>query len=275
VLEFIAFYACDFDVLRIETTLPIGDILDSMDNCTVRAMKCRRDHPCTKTIDGVLFTNDGKTLLAYPDMADGYPLRRARRVERIEGIHNEYLQTVSLPIGLQSIGDYGFSGCVRLQSIALPLTVKEIGKEVFSACVSLELVSLPEGLEAEKDERGYWEEYYPDDALFRGDNGDTLGGERRAAGSACRPGAERGKRIREPVRNRGREKSGHSAAGKQDRGHGAVSKRQSGSEGTPDQPNAGVGQAGRHGVYAPGNAVFLCRRSAEGDHGGLVEPPAL
>lgn len=178
VLENWAFYACDFDVLRIETTLPIGDILDSMDNCTVRAYEAPEDHPLYKTIDGVLFTKDGKTLLAYPDRRTDTHYDVPAGVERIEGIHNEYLQTVSLPIGLQSIGDYGFSGCVRLQSIALPLTVKEIGKEIFSACVSLELVSLPEGLEAEKDERGYWEEYYPDDALFRGDNGDTLGGER-------------------------------------------------------------------------------------------------
>ena len=178
VLEFIAFYACDFDVLRIESTLPIGDILDSMDNCTVRAYEAPEDHPLYKTVDGVLFTKDGKTLLAYPDRRTDTHYDVPAGVERIEGIHNEYLQTVSLPIGLQSIGDYGFSGCVRLQSIALPLTVKEIGKEVFSACVSLELVSLPEGLEAEKDERGYWEEYYTDDALFRGDHVDTLGGER-------------------------------------------------------------------------------------------------
>ena len=178
VLEFIAFYACDFDVLRIETTLPIEDILDSMDNCTVRAYEAPEDHPLYKTVDGVLFTKDGKTLLAYPDRRTDTHYDVPAGVERIEGIHNEYLQTVSLPIGLKSIGDYGFSGCVRLQSIALPLTVKEIGKEIFSACVSLELVSMPEGLEAEKDERGYWEEYYPDDAIFRGDNGDTLGGER-------------------------------------------------------------------------------------------------
>ena len=178
VLEYIAFYACDFDVLRIETTLPIEDILDSMDNCTVRAYEAPEDHPLYKTVDGVLFTKDGKTLLAYPDRRTETHYDVPAGVERIEGIHNEYLQTVSLPIGLKSVGDYGFSGCTRLQSIALPLTVTEIGKEIFNCCVSLELVSMPEGLEAEKDESGYYEEYYPDDAIFRGDNGDTLGGAR-------------------------------------------------------------------------------------------------
>ena len=72
------------------------------------------------------------------------------------------------------IGPDGFSDCTRLQSIALPLTVREIGEDIFHNCVSLELVSLPEGLEAERNENKWWVEYYPDDAIFRGDNGDTL-----------------------------------------------------------------------------------------------------
>ena len=187
VLEFISFYACDFDVLRIETTLPIEDILDSMDNCTVRAYEAPEDHPLYKTVDGVLFTKDGKTLLAYPDGRTDTHYDVPAGVERIADIHNENLKTISLPIGLKSIDDYGFSGCARLQSIALPLTVTEIGKEIFSGCLSLELVSMPEGLEAEKDESGNWVEYYPDDALFRGDNGDTLGGA-RSEGEVSAPG---------------------------------------------------------------------------------------
>lgn len=178
VLEHYAFYGCDFGVLRIETTLPMEDVLSSMDYCSVSAYEVPEDHPLYKTVDGVLFSRDGKTLLAYPDNRKAEHYDVPAGVERIEGLHNEYLKTISLPIGLKSVGDYGFSGCTRLQSIALPLTVTEIGKEIFNCCVSLELVSMPEGLEAEKDESGYYEEYYPDDAIFRGDNGDTLGGAR-------------------------------------------------------------------------------------------------
>lgn len=177
VLENWTFYACDFGVLRVETTLPVEDILNSMDNCVVYAYDVPEDHPLYKTIDGVLFTKDGKTLLDYPSGRTETHYDVPAGVERIENLSNEYLKTVSLPIGLKSIGDYGFAGCVRLQSIALPLTVREIGKEIFNCCVSLEMVSLPEGLEADKDDNR-WVEYYPDDALFRGDNGDTLGGER-------------------------------------------------------------------------------------------------
>lgn len=176
VLEKGAFYRCSFDMLRVETTLPATDILDCLYDCLVAAYEVPEDHPRYKSVDGVLFSKDGKTLLAYPNdrKAEHYDVPAG--VERIGNgaFGSEYLKTISLPIGLKSVGDYAFSGCTRLQSIALPLTVKEIGKGIFNECVSLELVSLPEGMEAVRDENYYWAEYYPDDAIFRGDNGDTL-----------------------------------------------------------------------------------------------------
>ena len=188
VLEQDALYNCGIDKLRIETTLPADDVLYSIRDCTVTAYEVPEGHPLYKTIDGVLFSNDGKTLISYPNGRQETHYDVPAGVERIESraICNECLKTVSLPIGLKSIGDYGFSGCTRLQSIALPLTVSEIGSGVFSQCVSLELVSLPEGLEAEKGS-GDWGKYYPDDAFFRGDNGDTLGGA-RSAGRIDAPG---------------------------------------------------------------------------------------
>ncbi|MBR3017133.1 MAG: leucine-rich repeat domain-containing protein [Clostridia bacterium] len=175
-LENGAFYACTFDTFRIEATLPASDILKSLYDCLVAAYEVPEDHPLYKSVDGVLFSKDGKTLLAYPNYSKAEHYDVPAGVEHIgeKAFSNEYLKTVSLPIGLKSVGDYGFADCTRLQSIALPLTVKEIGKRIFSYCISLELVSLPEGLEAEKIENKWWAEYYPDDAIFRGDNGDTL-----------------------------------------------------------------------------------------------------
>ena len=176
ILDSYAIYCCTMDVLRIETALPADEILDGLEDCLVAAYEVPEDHPLYKTIDGVLFSKDGKTLLAYPNYKKATHYDVPAGVERIEAgaFGNEYLKTISLPIGLKSVGDYGFSGCTRLQSIALPLTVREIGKDIFHNCVSLELVSLPEGLDAERIENKWWVEYYPDDAIFRGDNGDTL-----------------------------------------------------------------------------------------------------
>ncbi len=172
-----AFYGCTFDTLRIEASVPYKDIAYSIwDHCTVGAYEAPEDHPLYKTVDGVLFTRDGKTLLSYPNGKQDAHYDVPAGVERI-GDHAfreaEALKTVSLPIGLKAVEDGAFRGCTRLQSIALPLTVREMGEKVFDYCVSLELVSLPESMEAERTEGKWWVAYYPDDQLFRGDNGDT------------------------------------------------------------------------------------------------------
>ncbi|MBR4458089.1 MAG: leucine-rich repeat protein [Clostridia bacterium] len=182
-----AFVHCTFDVLRIESAMPVETVLDSLYDCSVIAFEVPEDHPLLRSVDGVLFSKDGKTLLSYPGGRTDTHYDVPAGVERIANIHNESLQTVSLPIGLRSVDDFAFSFCTRLQAIALPLTVRELGRDVFYCCVSLETVSLPDGLTAERDEDGRDAEYYADDALFRGDNGDTLGGA-RSEGRIAAPG---------------------------------------------------------------------------------------
>ena len=169
-----AFYACRFDVFRIEAELPWEQLWFGILDCTVKAWEVPEDHPLYTVIDGALYTRDGKTLLNYPNGRTDAHWDVPAGTERIArlAIRNEYLKTVSLPVGLLAVEDWAFAGCGWLQAVAFPLTVREIGRYVFDGCVSLELVSLPQGLTADRDEDG-WSVYYPDDAIFRGDNGDT------------------------------------------------------------------------------------------------------
>ena len=176
VLEAGAFEFCFFDVLRIESTLPAQELLNSFYDCTVITYEVPEDHPLYHAIDGVLFFKDGKTLLAYPGgrMDEHYDVPAG--VEHIwpYAFGTDYLKTISLPIGLKTIGNGAFSDCSRLQCIAIPLTVTEIGDYSFWGCVSLELVSLPDGLTANKNDNPRFVQYYTDDFIYRGDNGDTL-----------------------------------------------------------------------------------------------------
>ena len=176
VLENRAFVYCYFNVLRIESTLPAQDVLGSFNDCIIDAYEVPEDHPLYQAIDGVLFSKDGKTLLAYPNGRTDEHYDVPAGVEHIvrNAFGTNYLKTISLPIGLKTIADAAFAGCGRLQSIAVPLTVTEIGKDAFWCCVSLELVSLPDGLTINKDINSRYVQYYTDDFLYRGDNGDTL-----------------------------------------------------------------------------------------------------
>ncbi len=193
-----AFLYCTFDTLRIECAVPWWQLSMALDECRVKAYEVPDGHPLYKTIDGVLFSADGKTLISYPNYSQAAHYDVPPGVERIgeRAIRNEYLRTVSLPVGLKAVEDYAFSGCNRLQAVSLPLTVEEIGQDVFHECVSLELVSLPEGMTADRTENSWWVQYYPNDRIFRGDNGDTyLEGEKpehmedySASGSLYEPG---------------------------------------------------------------------------------------
>ena len=168
------FIYCGIKTLRIECALPVDQIYYSMYDSYIDAYEVPEDHPLYKTIDGVLYSKDGKTLLLYPNSREDEHFDVPAGVECIARhafCGNEYLKTVSLPIGLKTLEDLAFAGCGSLQSIAVPLTVTHIGTDVFYSCIALERVSLPAGLEADKDDS--WCEYYPDDSLFRGDNWDT------------------------------------------------------------------------------------------------------
>mgnify|MGYP004672338995 FL=1 len=176
VLESNAFVYCNFNVLRIESTLPAQELLNSFYDCMVVTYEVPEDHPLYQAIDGVLFSKDGKTLLAYPGGRTDEHYDVPAGVEYIwpYAFGTDYLKTISLPIGLKTIGNGAFSDCGRLQSIAIPLTVTEIGDYAFWGCVSLELVSLPDGLTINKDINSKYVQYYTDDFIYRGDNGDTL-----------------------------------------------------------------------------------------------------
>lgn len=78
------------------------------------------------SIDGNLYSKDGKTLLLY---AKG-----------------KKEKTVTIPDGVTAIGDYAFQGCSELTSVVIPNSLKSIGNKAFSDCVNLSGIELPNGL---------------------------------------------------------------------------------------------------------------------------------
>ena len=61
--------------------------------------------------------------------------------------NNDVIQRVTLPEGIQVIGDQAFFNCVALETINLPSTLVEIGVSAFNNCLSLHSdMLLPDGL---------------------------------------------------------------------------------------------------------------------------------
>lgn len=100
-----------------------------------------------KSVDGILFSKDGKKIVAYP------PARSDDKYEIPTGVcemDNGSFQfgsfiSVSLPEGITDIPDNAFSYCTALKEVKLPSTLKTIGKWGFEAC-ALTSIDIPESV---------------------------------------------------------------------------------------------------------------------------------
>ena len=80
-----------------------------------------------KSIDGVLYSNDGKTLLRYPI--------------------NKTADTFTIPNGVTKIDRYAFSDCEKLKLVIFPDSLTIIDIFAFLRCSSLDHVSLSNNLQ--------------------------------------------------------------------------------------------------------------------------------
>ena len=80
------------------------------------------------SVNGVLYTKSGNTLVIYPD--------------------KKQQETYVVPEGVTSIDDNAFSNCTGLSSVTIPESVKSIGKKAFNNCTRLSSVTILGGVES-------------------------------------------------------------------------------------------------------------------------------
>jgi hypothetical protein len=79
-----------------------------------------------KSIDGNLYTKDGKELILY--------------------CKGKQEKSFVIPDGVTSIGDYVFNSCTSLESVTLPNSVTSIGKQAFYSCELLASITIPDSV---------------------------------------------------------------------------------------------------------------------------------
>ncbi|MDE6728565.1 MAG: leucine-rich repeat domain-containing protein, partial [Oscillospiraceae bacterium] len=83
------------------------------------------NNPNFKSVDGVVFSKDGKTIVAYPVAKSG---------------------KYEIPADVNTIAEAAFASCPKLTSVTIPEGVTDIPENAFSYCTSLAEVKLPSTL---------------------------------------------------------------------------------------------------------------------------------
>ena len=93
-----------------------------------------------KAVDGVLFTKDGKTLVAYSmgDISSYYYVPAGTEVIARSAFNDSYrLQYIYFPDSLKTIEPYAFAYCESLWAVTFTPNITRIGDSAFRSCVNL------------------------------------------------------------------------------------------------------------------------------------------
>ncbi len=102
-----------------------------------------------KSIDGNLYSKDGKTLVQYAIGKEGETFEIPTGVTTIGNdafSECKSLKSIIIPNSVTSIGGGAFFDCSSLTSVTIPNSVTEIGENAFSNCESLKSIIIPDGV---------------------------------------------------------------------------------------------------------------------------------
>ena len=100
-------------------------------------------------IDGVVYTNDGKTAVAYPagNPAENYTVLDGTQKIGIAAFYGSWnLRGVTVPAGVDEFYEYAFFDCEKVCGYSLPDTLETVGPYSMAKNYSLSSVSLPDSV---------------------------------------------------------------------------------------------------------------------------------
>lgn len=107
---------------------------------SITSITVDEENPSYKSIDGNLYSKDGKVIIKYANAKTETSFIIPDSVTRIEKgafQSSQNLESISIPDSVDYIGDFAFQHCSNLVSVAIPKNVTFIPEWAFSYCVAL------------------------------------------------------------------------------------------------------------------------------------------
>ena len=130
------------------SVISIGD--RAFYNCyNLTSITVDADNTSYKSVDGNLYTKDGKTLIQYAIGKTATIFTIPSGVETIGDYafsHCSSLTSIEIPNGVMSIGSSAFHYCTSLMSVSIGNSVTSIGYDAFGYCSGLTGITIPDGV---------------------------------------------------------------------------------------------------------------------------------
>ena len=130
-----------------DSVTSIGDYVFNVCG-SLTSIEVAAGNPSFRSMEGVLFSKDGKTLIRYPEGKSGsYQIPQGVTSIGARAFFDcSSLTSVRIPYGVTSMGTQAFFECSSLASATVPGSVTSIGAGAFSRCASLQEIMLAEGI---------------------------------------------------------------------------------------------------------------------------------
>lgn len=118
-------------------------------NAKISTISVPESNEYFKSINGTLYSKDGKTLLRYAPARVEELFEVPQNVQIIGDYafyYSQFINNVSIPNTVQQIGKYAFTGCIALERINIPFGINVIEDGVFWECSSLISIEIPESV---------------------------------------------------------------------------------------------------------------------------------
>ena len=137
-------------VASIDTQAFVRNYLNDNVNLSLEYIGVDSNNPYFKSVDGVLYSKDGKILIKYPPLKNGSSFTVPEGVESINKhafARNKNLKNVIIPNTVTSIGIRAFMFSEALEDIVIPNSVTKVEYGAFYKCKSLRSVTLSSAME--------------------------------------------------------------------------------------------------------------------------------
>ena len=117
------------------------------------AFHINKENPYYKTVDGILYSKDGKSLILCPRGKDGaVDIPEGTEYICEKAFSKSHISAIKFPDSLKEIGQFAFECCENLVNIDFGHGIRHIGSEsssnIFRSCVSIEKVDIPSQVES-------------------------------------------------------------------------------------------------------------------------------